>query len=91
MRCLLKGGQVYQGGSFFSADVAVEKGRVADIASVITPCQGDRVFDLSHCFLVPGFLIDFQEIDNKNFSTETNIISGDKTEESKQTTEDDVV
>ena len=56
MRCLLKGGQVYQGGSFFSADVAVEKGRVADIASVIAPCQGDRVFDLSHCFLVPGFV-----------------------------------
>ena len=56
MRCLLKGGQVYQGGSFFSADVAVEGGRVADISSVIAPREGDRVFDFSHCFLVPGFV-----------------------------------
>lgn len=56
MRCLLKGGQVYQGGSFFSADVAVEKGMVVDIASAISPRPGDRIFDFSHCFLVPGFV-----------------------------------
>ena len=56
MRCLLKGGQVYQDGSFFSADVAVEKGRVALISSDISPRQGDRVFDFSHCFVVPGFV-----------------------------------
>ncbi|MBQ2978168.1 MAG: dihydroorotase [Clostridia bacterium] len=56
MRCLLKGGQVYQGGSFFSADVAVEKGMVIDIASAISPRPGDRVFDFSNCYLVPGFV-----------------------------------
>ena len=52
MRCLLKGGQVYRDGSFFSADVAVEKGCVAEISSNIAPVLGDRVFDFSHCFLV---------------------------------------
>ena len=56
MRCLLKGGQVYQGGSFFSADVAVEKGMVIDIASAISPRPGDRVFDFSNCYIVPGFV-----------------------------------
>lgn len=56
MRCLLKGGQVYQSGAFLSADVAVEKGLVSEIASVISPRPGDRVLDFSHCFLVPGFV-----------------------------------
>lgn len=56
MRCLLKGGQVYQGGAFLSADVAVEKGVVAAVSPVISPRPGDRVLDFSHCFLVPGFV-----------------------------------
>ena len=56
MRTLLKGGQVYQGGSFLSADVAVEKGLVVDISSDIVARPGDRIFDFSNCFLVPGFV-----------------------------------
>ena len=55
MRCLLKGGHVYQKGAFLSADVAVGKGLVSEIASVIPPRPGDRILDFSHCFLVPGF------------------------------------
>ncbi|MBR6788167.1 MAG: dihydroorotase [Clostridia bacterium] len=54
MRCLLKGGRVYQGGSFVLADVAVEKGVVSQIAPSITPQFGDHVLDYSHCFIIPG-------------------------------------
>ena len=54
MRCLLKGGRVYQGGSFVLADVAVEKGVVSEIAPSITPQFGDHVLDYSHCFIIPG-------------------------------------
>ena len=56
MRCLLKGGQVYQGGAFSLADVAVRKGAVEAVARQITPRPGDRILDFSHCFLLPGFV-----------------------------------
>ena len=56
MRCLLKGGRVYHSGSFVLADVAVEKGAVSEIAPSITPQLGDRVLDLSQCFLIPGLV-----------------------------------
>ena len=47
---------MYQRGSFSLADVAVRKGCVEAVASVIPPRPGDRIFDFSHCFLVPGFV-----------------------------------
>ena len=56
MRCLLKGGRVYQGGSFVMADVAVEKGAVSQIAPSITPQFGDHVLDMSHCLVIPGLV-----------------------------------
>ena len=56
MQCLLKGGRVYQGGSFVMADVAVEKGVVSEIAPSITPQFGDHVLDLSHCLVIPGLV-----------------------------------
>ena len=56
MRCLLKGGSVYQDGSFVLADVAVDQGVVSQIAPSITPQFGDRVLDYSGCFIIPGFV-----------------------------------
>ena len=56
MRCVLKGGMVYQNGAFSAADLAVQKGQVAQVAPRIPPRIGDRVLDVSHCFLVPGFV-----------------------------------
>ncbi len=56
MRCLLKGGMVYQNGAFSKADVAVHKGMTEEISAVIPPRFGDRVFDFSNCILVPGFV-----------------------------------
>ncbi|MBQ1946799.1 MAG: dihydroorotase [Clostridia bacterium] len=56
MRCLLKGGSVYQDGSFVLADVAVDQGVVSQIAPSITPQFGDRVLDYSDCFIIPGFV-----------------------------------
>ena len=56
MRCLLKGGSVYQDGSFVLADVAVDAGVVSQIAPSITPQFGDRVLDYSDCFIIPGFV-----------------------------------
>ena len=56
MRTLLKGGMVYQGGVFSAADVAVRKGAVEAVGEMIPPRPGDRIFDVSHCFLVPGFV-----------------------------------
>ena len=54
MRCLLKGGSVYQDGSFVLADVAVDAGVVSEIAPSITPQFGDHVLDFSNCFIIPG-------------------------------------
>lgn len=56
MRTLFKGGLVYERGAFSLADVAVRKGQVEAIAGSILPRPGDRVLDVSHCFLVPGFV-----------------------------------
>ncbi|MBR5705370.1 MAG: dihydroorotase [Deltaproteobacteria bacterium] len=56
MRCLLKGGMVYQNGAFSKADVAVKKGAVEAVNAVIPPRFGDRVLDFSNCILVPGFV-----------------------------------
>lgn len=53
---MLKGGQVYQGGVFSKADVAVRKGQVEAVDAFIPPRPGDRILDFSHCFLVPGFV-----------------------------------
>ena len=56
MRCLLKGGQIYQNGSFVCGDVAVEQGVVSEIGASISPRFDDHVVDCSHCFVVPGFV-----------------------------------
>ena len=56
MRCLLKGGRVYQSGSFIFADVAVDAGVVSEISASITPQTDDRVVDCSRCFVIPGFV-----------------------------------
>ncbi|MBR6186066.1 MAG: dihydroorotase [Clostridia bacterium] len=56
MRTLFKGGLVYERGAFSLADVAVRKGRVEAIAGSILPRPGDRILDVSNCFLVPGFV-----------------------------------
>ncbi|MBE5786965.1 MAG: dihydroorotase [Clostridiales bacterium] len=53
---MLKSGRVYQNGAFIAADVMIEKGKVARIASSISPRLGDRVLDFSHCFIIPGFV-----------------------------------
>ena len=76
MRCLLKGGQVYQKGAFLSADVAVENGRVADVSSVIVPCDGDRVFDFSHCFLFPGFVDVHVHLREPGFIYKESVLTG---------------
>jgi len=56
MRCLLKGGRVYQSGSFVLADVAIEAGVVSQISDAISPDSFDRVVDCSRCFVIPGFV-----------------------------------
>lgn len=56
MRCLLKGGQLYQGGAFVSADVAIEQGVVLEIGASIPVQFGDHVVDCSRCFIIPGFV-----------------------------------
>ncbi len=56
MRTLLKGGRAYQRGTFLSADIAVRRGVVEQVETVILPRPGDRILDCSHCFLVPGFV-----------------------------------
>jgi len=76
MRCLLKGGQVYQRGAFLSADVAVENGRVADVSSVIVPREGDRVFDFSHCFLFPGFVDVHVHLREPGFIYKESVLTG---------------
>ena len=56
MRTLLKGGLVYERGAFSLADVAVRKGLVEEKAETVLPRPGDRVLDVSGCFLLPGFV-----------------------------------
>ncbi len=56
MRTLLKGGQVYQRGTFTAADLAVRKGMVEAAAEKLSPLPGDRVLDVSNCFVIPGFV-----------------------------------
>ena len=56
MRTLLKGGQVYQQCKFSAADIAVRKGAVEAVAEQISPRPGDRVLDVSNCFVIPGFV-----------------------------------
>jgi len=56
MRCLLKGGQVYQDGAFVLADVAVRRGTVEAVSPQLTPRPGDRILDFTNCCLLPGFV-----------------------------------
>ncbi len=52
----MKGGQVYQRGTFTAADIAVRKGTVEAAAERIPPLPGDRILDVSNCFVIPGFV-----------------------------------
>ena len=56
MRTLLTGGYIYRQGRFVLGDLAVKKGQVEAVSEEILPRPGDRVLDVSHCFLVPGFV-----------------------------------
>ena len=56
MRTLLKGGRVYQRGTFTAADIAVRKGMVEAAAEQLSPLPGDRILDVSDCYVIPGFV-----------------------------------
>ncbi len=56
MRTLLKGGRVYQRGAFSLSDLAVRKGKVEAVAEMIPPRPGDRILDVSNCYVIPGFV-----------------------------------
>ena len=56
MRTLIKGGTVYQRGAFTVADIAVRKGTVEAVAEQIPLLPGDRILDVSNCFVIPGLV-----------------------------------
>jgi len=52
---ILKGGRVFQNGSFHLADVFIENGVVADISPDLSKPAVDLCLDLNSCHVFPGF------------------------------------
>ena len=76
MRTLLTGGYIYRQGRFVLGDLAVKKGQVEAVSEEILPRPGDRVLDVSHCFLVPGFVDVHVHLREPGFSYKETIASG---------------
>ncbi|MEN9959795.1 MAG: hypothetical protein RL045_42 [Bacteroidota bacterium] len=55
---VLKNAQIVNEGKIFSSDLRVANGRIAKIASDITPTQGDVVLDLNGKHIFPGMIDD---------------------------------
>jgi dihydroorotase len=55
---VLKNAQIVNEGKIFSSDLRVANGRIAKIASAITPTQGDVVLDLNGKHIFPGMIDD---------------------------------
>lgn len=54
MKTIYANGKVWLGGDFRPAEVAVEGGRIAEIAPRIVPGPGDRLLDMTGLHLLPG-------------------------------------
>ncbi len=76
MRTLLKGGTVYQRGTFTAADIAVRKGTVEAVAEQIPLLPGDRILDVSNCFVIPGLVDVHVHLREPGFVYKENIETG---------------
>ncbi|MBE7039353.1 MAG: dihydroorotase [Ruminococcaceae bacterium] len=76
MKILLKGGNVYENGSFSKKDVAVNDGIVSEISSNISVGDFDIVFDVSDKAILPGFVDVHVHLREPGFSYKETIESG---------------
>ena len=76
MKILLKGGNVYENGSFSKKDVAVSEGFVSEISSSISADDFDMVFDVSDKSILPGFVDVHVHLREPGFSYKETIESG---------------
>ncbi len=75
MKKLYKNAYVFNIGK---ADIAVENGVISQIASFISPEDGDNVFDLNNLYIFPGFVDVHVHLREPGFSYKETIASGTK-------------
>ncbi len=56
MRLVATGGSVFDGSKFLDADVAIEDGRIVEVANSIRPISGDTVLDCRDRVVARGFV-----------------------------------
>ena len=78
MRMLLKGGRVYDCGSFVPMDMLIEDGRIAARGSMLDSDNVDRVVDLTGLVVLPGFVDVHVHLREPGFSYKETIESGTK-------------
>ncbi|BAK97865.1 dihydroorotase [Oscillibacter valericigenes Sjm18-20] len=75
MGFLLAGGSVFLNGTFKTADVAVEDGRIVSISPFL-PRENQSVIKIDHLFVVPGFVDVHVHLREPGFSYKETIASG---------------
>lgn len=55
-RTVFRGGRVFDGHRMLEADVAVEGGRISEVAQGITPVDGETVIDTTGAVVAPGLI-----------------------------------
>lgn len=75
MRLLLTGGAVFLNGTFQTADVAIDQGRIVSVSPSL-PRDGFSVIELHNRLLVPGFVDVHVHLREPGFSYKETIFSG---------------
>ena len=73
---VVKGCEVFAGGSFVSADVEVSDGVVSAVRPGIVPGEGVSVYNFNNCLLVPGLVDVHVHLREPGFSYKETIRSG---------------
>lgn len=76
MKTIYANGQVWLDGDFRPAEVAVERGRIAEIAPRIVPGPGDRLLDMTGLHLLPGLADVHVHLREPGFGSKETIATG---------------
>ena len=76
MKTIYANGQVWLDGDFRPAEVAVEGGRIAEIAPRIVPGPGDRLLDMTGLHLLPGLADVHVHLREPGFGSKETIATG---------------
>lgn len=76
MKQLLKDAFVYRNGCFTKCDIAISDNLIQDIGISISSQGFDAVYDLNHCYLIPGFVDVHVHLREPGFSYKETIETG---------------